>query len=138
MGASIEARVPFLDHRLAHTAINLPLKWRSGRYTDKWILKQIARKHLPRELIWRRKMGFPLPLGEYIAPLGTTAFFRDGFCEQVLGFSQRGLERMIARESLRTDGMFSLIGLEIWGRQFVMGETTSVVSEHIARISAAA
>ena len=42
MGASVEARVPFLDHRLVHTAINLPLKWRIRRNTDKWILKQIG------------------------------------------------------------------------------------------------
>lgn len=133
MGASIEARVPFLDHRLAHTAINLPLKWRSGRYTDKWILKQIARKHLPHELIWRRKMGFPLPLGEYIAPLVAPAFFKGGFCEQVVGLSHRGIERMIEREGRSTHGMFSLIGLEIWGRQFMMGQGTDVVADHIAR-----
>jgi hypothetical protein len=138
MGASVEARVPFLDHRLAHTAINLPLKWRSGRYTDKWILKQIAQKHLPRELIWRRKMGFPLPLGNYIAPFMATSFFRDGFCEEVLGLSHRGIERMIEREGRSTHGMFSLIGLEIWGRQFMMGQSTDVVTDHVARSSATA
>ncbi len=135
MGASIEARVPFLDHRLAHTAINLPLKWRSGRYTGKWTLKQIAQKHMPREMVRRRKMGFPLPLGEYIAPIAAPWFFRGGFCEQVLGFSRRGIERMIERERQRTDGMFSLIGLEIWGRQFLMGQGTDVVAEHIAGAS---
>lgn len=137
MGASVEARVPFLDHRLAHTAINLPLKWRSGRYTDKWILKQIARKYLPRELIWRRKMGFPLPLGEYISPFVAPSFFRDGFCEQVVGLSRRGIERMIEREGRGTHGMFSLVGLEIWGRQFMMGQGTDEVADYIARASAA-
>jgi asparagine synthase (glutamine-hydrolysing) len=133
MGASIEARVPFLDHRLAHTAINLPLKWRSGRYTDKWILKQIARKHVPHDLIRRRKMGFPLPLRDYIAPLAAVSFFRGGFCEQVLGFSRRGIERMIEHERQRPDGMFSLVGLEIWGRQFLLGQSTDSVAEHIGR-----
>jgi asparagine synthase (glutamine-hydrolysing) len=137
MGASVEARVPFLDHRLAHTAINLPVKWRSGRYTDKWILKQIARKYMPRELIWRRKMGFPLPLGEYIAPFISPSFFRDGFCEQVVGLSRRGIERMIEREGRSTHGMFSLVGLEIWGRQFMMGQATEDVAQHVARASSA-
>ncbi len=137
MGASIEARVPFLDHRLAHTAVNLPLKWRSGRYTDKWIVKQVARKYLPRELIWRKKMGFPLPLGEYIAPFMSPAFFRSGFCEQVLGLSRRGIERMIEREGRSAHGMFSLVGLEIWGRQFMMGQGSAEVAEHLARAAAA-
>src|SRR5687768_2144486 len=75
MAASIEARVPFLDHRLVHMAVNLPLKWKVGRYDDKWIVKQIARRYLPSPLIWRKKMGFPLPLAEYIAPLATPEFF---------------------------------------------------------------
>jgi asparagine synthase (glutamine-hydrolysing) len=135
MGASVEARVPFLDHRLVHTAINLPLKWRTGRYTDKWILKQVARRYLPRELIWRRKMGFPLPLGQYIAPLVTPEFFSGGFCETTLGLSRRGLERMIGRDRHRAEGMFSLIGLEIWGRMFMMGASADEITRHIEALA---
>jgi asparagine synthase (glutamine-hydrolysing) len=131
MGASVEARVPFLDHRLAHTAINLPLKWRTGRYTDKWILKRIAQKYLPRELIWRTKMGFPLPLTEYMAPLATPAFFAGGFCEDSLGLSRRGIARMLDNWEHRTYGIFSLLGLEIWGRMFLMGEDSNQVTGRI-------
>jgi asparagine synthase (glutamine-hydrolysing) len=131
MGASVEARVPFLDHRLAHTAINLPLKWRSGRYTDKWILKRIAQNYLPRELIWRKKMGFPLPLTEYLAPLATPAFFAGGFCEETLGLSRRGIARMLDNWQRRTYGIFSLLGLELWGRMFFMGENTNQVTARI-------
>jgi asparagine synthase (glutamine-hydrolysing) len=135
MGASVEARVPFLDHRLVHTAINLPLKWRSGRYTDKWILKRIAQKYLPRELIWRRKMGFPLPLTEYLAPLATPAFFAGGFCEETLGLSRRGITRMLDNWQQRTYGVFSLFGLEIWGRMSMMGESPDQITERIESLA---
>lgn len=135
MGASVEARVPFLDHRLVHTAINLPLKWKVGRYDDKWILKQIARKYLPSQLIWRRKMGFPLPLAEYVAPLATPAFFADGFCEQTLGLSHRGISRVLDHWQRRTEGIFSLIGLEIWGRTFLMGESTDRITARIESLA---
>lgn len=137
MGASVEARVPFLDHRLVHTAINLPLKWRTGRYTDKWILKQVARSYLPRELIWRRKMGFPLPLEQYIAPIATPAFFAGGFCESVLGLSRRGIERMLAGDRKRTHERFSLVGLEIWGRTFLMGESPDTITQRIESLAQA-
>lgn len=138
MGASVEARVPFLDHRLAHTAINMPLKWRTGRYTDKWVLKQIARDHLPKELIWRRKMGFPLPLDQYIAPLLTPAFFAGGFCEETLALSRRGIERMVENLRHRTHGLFGLIGLEIWGRTFLMGQNADQITGHIESLAGAA
>ena len=137
MGASVEARVPFLDHRLGRLAVNLPLKWRTGRYTDKWILKQVARRYLPRELIWRRKMGFPLPLEQYMAPLATPAFFAHGFCESVLGLSRRGIERMLAGNRRSTHGLFSLVGLEIWGRTFLMGESADEVTRRIESLAQA-
>ncbi len=137
MGASVEARVPFLDHRLVHTAINLPVKWRTGRYTDKWILKQIARSHLPKELIWRRKMGFPLPLEHYIAPIATPAFFAGGFCEGTLGLSRRGIERLLASDQRSTHSLFSLVGLEIWGRTFLMGESPDSITHRIESLASA-
>ncbi len=137
MGASVEARVPFLDHRLGQLAVNLPLKWRTGRYTDKWILKQVARRYLPRELIWRRKMGFPLPLEHYIGPLATPAFFANGFCEAVLGLSHRGIERMLASNRRSMHGQFSLVGLEIWGRTFLMGESADEITQRIESLAQA-
>jgi asparagine synthase (glutamine-hydrolysing) len=135
MGASVEARVPFLDHRLVQTAVNLPLKWRTGRYTDKWILKQIARRYLPPELVWRRKMGFPLPLEHYIAPLAVPAFFAKGFCESVLGLTSRGIERMLASDRRSAHGLFSLVGLEIWGRIFLMGESQDTITQRVESLA---
>ncbi len=137
MGASVEARVPFLDHRLVHTAINLPLKWKVGRYDDKWIVKQIARRYLPDGLIWRKKMGFPLPLEEYIAPLATPEFFAGGFCEATLELSHRGISRVLDQRSPGAQGIFGLIGLEIWGRTFLMGESTERITERIESLASA-
>ncbi|MEX2150317.1 MAG: asparagine synthase (glutamine-hydrolyzing) [Steroidobacteraceae bacterium] len=137
MGASVEARVPFLDHRLVHTAINLPLKWKVGRYDDKWIVKQIARRYLPDRIIWRKKMGFPLPLEEYIAPLATPEFFAGGFCEQSLELSHRGISRVLDQRNLGAQGIFGLIGLEIWGRIFLMGESTDRITERIESLASA-
>ena len=51
MAASVECRVPFLDHRLVKKAVNLPLSYRLHGSTDKWILKEIAARYLPRDIV---------------------------------------------------------------------------------------
>ncbi len=70
MSTSLETRVPFLDHRLVEWAMSLPLnfKIRSGvdGYQTKWLLRQALYRHVPRGLIERPKMGFGIPLAEWL------------------------------------------------------------------------
>ena len=66
MAASIELRVPFLDYRLIETVAGLAadLKIRNGN--GKYLLKKISEKFLPRRIIFRKKMGFPVPTQEWL------------------------------------------------------------------------
>jgi asparagine synthase (glutamine-hydrolysing) len=66
MAVSLETRVPYLDHHLVEFAWRLPfdLKIRNGE--SKWILRQLLYRHVPRELIERPKMGFGVPVGEWL------------------------------------------------------------------------
>jgi asparagine synthase (glutamine-hydrolysing) len=134
MGASVECRVPFLDHRVVHRAINLPIDYRVGRRADKWILKQVATRYFAGQLVTRRKMGFPLPLEQYLEPLADLEFFKDGFCEHSLGLSRRGLAHLVTSWRQWVNGFFGLLTLEIWGRLFFLEQSIEEVEEQLRRL----
>lgn len=132
MGASVETRVPFLDHRLVHRAINMPLDYKVGEHADKWVLKQVARRYMPDFLVDRKKAGFPLPFDAYLEPLADASLFRDGFCQQTLGLSSRAIDRILSGWQTRVYGFFGILTLEIWGRIHMLGESVASVEERVA------
>ena len=82
MGASVEARVPFVDHKLVELSFRidkeLKLRWHNGPVekigsdssevddTPKWVLKQASMGLLPSSVINRKKVGFPVPLSKWM------------------------------------------------------------------------
>ncbi len=65
MAVSLEARVPYLDHRLVQMAFALPGQWKIGFLSGKKIFKRAAGGLIPPEIIARKKAGFTLPLGKW-------------------------------------------------------------------------
>lgn len=65
MAASVEARVPFLDYRIAEFANHLASDRKTRGWRTKEIVKMVAEKYLPDEVVHRRKSGFGVPLAEY-------------------------------------------------------------------------
>jgi asparagine synthase (glutamine-hydrolysing) len=132
MAASIESRVPFLDHLLVEFAATVPedLKLRAG--TGKYIVKKVAEGLLPNEIIYRRKMGFPTPLHQWLrrpdaAPILDflkdregllAAYLRSDAVEDLLEKHRQGSEDV-------TDRIWRLLNLQLWGDIHITGRSQS-------------
>jgi asparagine synthase (glutamine-hydrolysing) len=125
MATSIEARVPFLDHRLVEFAFRLPASIKLGPdYVPKNILKKAAEGILPNEHIYRKKMGFAAPVNEWLR-----TDLRDFVQEHLEGSEiiQKYLNAAEVRKLFlehtsgeRNNGqlLWSLLNLALWERQF--------------------
>ena len=66
MAVSLETRVPFLDPSVIEFSAQLPLNYKIRNGESKWILRELLYKHVPKDLIQRPKMGFAVPLAEWL------------------------------------------------------------------------
>jgi asparagine synthase (glutamine-hydrolysing) len=126
MAASVEMRPPFLDRRVVELAFSFPSELKVRRGTTKWIVKEVARRYLPDDIVDRPKVGFRVPLDRW---------FRDGLREDVRSllldrdafvphlFDRRTVERLVdsheqgrRNEEIR---IWTLMGLEVWAGTFL-------------------
>jgi asparagine synthase (glutamine-hydrolysing) len=131
MANSIELRVPLLDHKVLEFAASLPDRFKLNGFTTKYLLKKVLSRSIPREIIERKKTGFPVPYESWIrkdlknfvwdvltdSKTTNRAFFRKDAIEQLL--------RANAANGSHGKEIFSLLSLELWQRAFLVRETVA-------------
>jgi asparagine synthase (glutamine-hydrolysing) len=126
MAASVELRVPLLDYKLMEFCVSLPDQYRLNGREGKYLLKKTMEKWLPREIIYRKKRGFPVPIAKWFRTdlkdkikdilLDSRSirrmYFNKSYIEKVLNVHASGQEDMSRR-------IFSLLTLELWHRKYI-------------------
>jgi asparagine synthase (glutamine-hydrolysing) len=125
MANSIELRVPLLDHKVLEFAASLPGNFKVRGLTTKYILKKALKNQVPREILNRRKAGFPVPYATWMRTDLKDWFHGILLDRETLNrgyFQKKTIEKLLA-EDLRTGRyskeVFSLAVLELWHRTFV-------------------
>jgi len=128
MAASIEARVPFLDHMLAEYVSALPDNYRVRGLGTKWILRRAGRQLVPERILTRPKVGFRVPVNQWFrgelrdflvdhlqsVRSMTRAYFNTDVLDRILADHLKGRQN---REKL----LWMLLNLEIWHRLYARG-----------------
>jgi asparagine synthase (glutamine-hydrolysing) len=126
MANSLEARSPLLDHKVIEFAASLPENLKMRRFQTKYLLKKVAARLVPRNVVYRQKMGFGVPIGKW---------FRGemkSFVRSVL-LSDKSLKRGITDPAVvtrwvnehetaaadHTHRIWGLLMLELWFQQFI-------------------
>jgi asparagine synthase (glutamine-hydrolysing) len=129
MAASVESRVPFLDHEFVEYAAAMPGRFKLRGWQTKAVLRDALRKIVPPPILTRKKMGFPVPVGRWLrGPFwGIVEEFVLGPRARRRGLFDPAVVRRLA-EQHRTgvaehgDRLWLLTNLEIWQRVFLDGD----------------
>jgi asparagine synthase (glutamine-hydrolysing) len=125
MAASVEARVPFLDKDLVQLSTSLPPHFKMHGKQTKYILKKVAEKYLPREVVYRKKTGFGAPIRKWVR-FEMNEMIRKRIHDSLLKnwniFDAKAVDKLIEdTKNARLDGAYtvwSLLSIESWLRQF--------------------
>jgi asparagine synthase (glutamine-hydrolysing) len=134
MAASIEARMPLLDHTLAEYVARLPANLKTTMRTTKIVMRQIAAGRLPQSLLERPKVGFAVPVSAWMRGwlggaaqeliLGSRATQR-ALVDRRIGEDLLGRHRSGALDAGKE--LWSLVNLELWARIFMDGDDPNEV-----------
>ncbi|MCU0625049.1 MAG: asparagine synthase (glutamine-hydrolyzing) [Gemmatimonadaceae bacterium] len=133
MAASIESRVPFLDHPLVEWVASLPDRMKLRGTTTKWILRQAMADKLPPEILARKKMGFPVPVGSWLR--GPWRHLLDEFVTSPRTLDRGLFDRDAVQRFVRghlagenhSERLWALLTLELWQRVFLDGEDPAAI-----------
>ena len=137
MAASIESRVPFLDHELVEFTARTPDRFKLRGGVTKWGLRQAMKGVLPEVILNRPKMGFPVPFGSWVR--GSFRHVLDEFVlsERVFsrgifdpGFIKGLVDRHHSGEN-HDERLWHLLNFEIWNRIYVDGQEPGEVASEV-------
>jgi asparagine synthase (glutamine-hydrolysing) len=144
MAASLETRAPLLDHKFVELAVTLPVEMKLQRKTPKYILRKLAeRMGVPREVLYRRKQGFALPLVHWMRSEmrnEISALLLDSRTLQRGYLRRANVERILKEHEVgardHSHVIWQLLVFELWHQNFLEQVGKRASDKLSARIAA--
>jgi asparagine synthase (glutamine-hydrolysing) len=126
MAASVEVRVPFIDKKVVELAMQIPGQFKYKNKESKYILKKVAEKYLPKEIIYRPKASFGAPIRSWISTdlktlvdkllsndnIKKRGILNPDYVQELIQKDRKGKEDNAYR-------IYQLLTLELWFREFI-------------------
>ena len=139
MAASIESRVPYLDHQLVEFAARVPARFKLKGLSGKYLVKRAMRPVLPESIVKRKKMGFPMPLQQWFCGGGANVvhnaltstrskdrgIFNADFITRILSEHTAGVRNHM-------EALWILLNFEVWARVFLDGDDREAIADDLA------
>lgn len=127
MAASVELRVPFCNTKLLERLNSLPFDFKLKKEVPKYILKKITQKYFSNDLVWRRKMGFGLPLNDWFRNKNGLGKYLEILQDNTTNgrgiFARNVLNKIIMEHQLKKQDhgrlLWNVLNLELWYRIFI-------------------
>jgi asparagine synthase (glutamine-hydrolysing) len=141
MAHSLETRPVLVDKEFVEFSARVPAKYKLNGTKLKYLLRRVAERYLPHELIYRKKQGFSFPIGKWLRgdlrEFTSNLFAQSRFVEHGI-FDRRHIDMMFS-EQVNGDvdhnyRLWMLINFELWYRMYFEGSSTEDISELISRL----
>jgi len=128
MASSVELRVPFVENGVIDFALHQPPRMRRHRQHGKWLLKQVAARHIPRENVFATKKGFPI---SHSFHQGAEKLIPDGPLREAMEWTDAQTALRMERAGADPGFRFRVICADIFLRLFTENETPSAIGDRL-------
>lgn len=132
MAASVEARVPFLENRMMDLGMHVPraMKYHNGQ--TKWVVKQAGEKKLPHDIVHAPKVHFAVPMATWKHGI---SFLTAGMVPELFKWGAQETQALVERAMQTETVVHNLVGVELWARMFLRGDSPEQLGETLLRLS---
>jgi asparagine synthase (glutamine-hydrolysing) len=126
MAASVESRVPVLDNEMLDLANTIPYQYKIRHFTPKHVFKKVAERHISRKIVYKKKVGFGVPIDEWLRDRKSLGRYLDLIRDtspRINGINKSRLEQLITEHLSHKDNhgdvLWPLVNYAIWKEQFL-------------------
>jgi asparagine synthase (glutamine-hydrolysing) len=129
MGESVEFCDAAIDSDYVSLILNYPVDIIRRKNVQKWVLKEMALKYVPRDVPYQPKHEvWTVPIDHFFVPMFRESLFQGGFLETRLGMDWAAVNELYQQQEDKSQVLYRLVNIEVWGRMFFLGQPVDDVS----------